>query len=51
MVLAGEKKQRALAFANTLLGDNLDAEAAPMSVPLKGGEEEIRARPLPMFRM
>ena len=44
VILAGEKKQRAL--ASTLLGDNLEAEAAPMSFPLKGGGEEIRAVPL-----
>ena len=43
VVLAGDKKQRAL--ANTLLGDNLEAEAEPMPFPLKGGGEEVRARP------
>ena len=44
MYLAGEHRQRAL--ARTLLGNNLEAEAAPMSFPLKSGGEEIRATPL-----
>lgn len=40
--LSSEKKQRVV--AKTLLGDNLDAEAVPLTFPLKKtGGEEIRA--------
>ena len=39
VILAGEKKQRAL--ASSLLGDKLEADGATMSFPLKGGGEEI----------
>ena len=41
--LAGEHRQRTL--AKELVDGNLDAEAAPMSFPLKGGGEEIRGVP------
>ncbi len=44
MVLASEKKQRVL--AKGLLGDNLEAETAPMTFSLKPAGEEIRAVPL-----
>ena len=43
MVLAGEQSQRTI--AKELMGDNLVAEAAPMSFGLKEGGEEIRAAP------
>ncbi len=43
MVLASEKKQRVL--AKGLLGDNLEAETAPMTFALKPAGE-IRAVPL-----
>lgn len=42
-MLAGEKKQQVL--AGSLLGDNLEAEATPMSFSLNGGREEVRATP------
>ena len=44
MVLVGEKQQRVL--AQELLGDNLEAEAVPMTFPLNTGVEEIRAVPM-----
>ena len=43
MLLAGEQRQRSI--AKELMGDNLVAEAAPMSFPLKQGRAEIRAAP------
>ena len=43
MVLVGEKRQRTL--ANTLLGENIEAEAAPMTFSLKGGGEEVKDVP------
>ncbi len=44
IVIPSEKKQRLL--SHELLGDNLEAEAAPFSFPLKHGGEDIRPAPL-----
>ena len=43
MKLAGEHTQRAR--VKELVDGNLEAEAAPMSFPLRGGGEEIRGAP------
>lgn len=39
-----EKKQRVR--ANSLIGDNIEAESIPLTFPLKKGGEEIRAAAL-----
>lgn len=41
--LSSEKKQRKV--ARTLLGDNLEAEAVPLTFSLKKGGEEVRVTP------